>query len=222
MNIFYKGSRNLKQKTKSFKGKNASSRKWLNRHLNDPYVALAKQQAFRSRAAFKLIQINEKFKLLEHAKVIIDIGCAPGGWLQVCRQISPKAIVMGIDITEVMPIEGAQFIQGDIYDDKTIMQIANLTPEKADLIMSDMAAPSSGDQELDHLRNMGLIEQALMLVQHHLREGGNFIAKVLPGREEQNLLKHLREKFGSVKRFKPDASYSDSSEFFIVCLGFKQ
>lgn len=202
--------------------KSISSQKWLKRRLKDPYVALSKQQAYRSRAAFKLIQINEKFKLLEHAKTIIDIGCAPGGWLQVCKQKVQKATIIGIDLTEVAPIEGVTTIVGDIYDDQTINKVSNLLTDKADLILSDMAASSSGGKELDHLRNIGLIEQALILAQQFLKTGGTFVAKVLPGVEEQKLLKQLREQFKSVNRFKPDASYSDSSEFYLACLGFKQ
>lgn len=212
----------IKLNIKKSKGKSASSKKWLRRHLNDPYVALSKQHAYRSRAAFKIIQINEKFKIFNNTTSIVDIGCAPGGWLQVSKHLSPKATIIGIDLMDVTPIEGVNFIKGDIFDEQILSHVANLLPSKADLIMSDMAAPSSGDQELDHLRNMNLTEQALTLAQQCLKKGGNFVIKVLPGREEQILLKKLREEFITVKRFKPDASYSDSSEFYLICLGFKR
>lgn len=210
-----------KLKTKNQKGKSISSQNWLKRRAHDPYITLSKQQEYRSRAAFKLTQINDKFKVLEQAKIIIDIGCAPGGWLQVAKQKLPTSTIIGIDITKIAPIEGIHIITGDIYDDKTLTLIADLLPEKADLIMSDMASPSSGNKELDHLRNIGLIEQTLILTEQYLKKDGNFITKVLSGKEEQSLIQQLKKKFHSVKRFKPEASYSDSSEFYLICLSFK-
>lgn len=214
--------RNKKQTLKTGRGRTVSSSKWLKRHLNDPYVNLAKEKNYRSRAAFKLLQIDEKFKLLRKTASMIDIGCAPGGWLQVAQQhCKPGARIIGIDLQEVQPIHGVALIQGDFYDEETTQQISDLLKGKADLIVSDMAAASCGNHEADHLRNMALAEAAFDFAIPNLRAGGSFIAKVLRGGQETDFLKTLRTYFTLVKSFKPAASYEDSSEFYIVCTGFK-
>jgi 23S rRNA (uridine2552-2'-O)-methyltransferase len=214
--------RNKRQNFRTARGRTVSSTKWLKRHINDPYVNLAKERNYRSRAAFKLIQIDEKFKILRKASSMIDIGCAPGGWLQVARQLcKPDAQIIGVDLQEVQPLPGVTLIKGDFYDDQTTQQISDLLKGKADLIVSDMAAASCGNHEADHLRNMALAEAAFDFAIPNLKTGGCFVAKVLRGGQEGEFLKTLRTYFTLVKSFKPAASYEDSSEFYFVCTGFK-
>lgn len=218
-----KGFRNKKQKLKTAEGRSTSSQKWLSRHLNDQYVALAREKNYRSRAAFKLIHIDEKFKILSKAKVIVDLGCAPGGWLQVASEKAKNAdFIMGIDLQEIPPIPRTIIIQGDIYSDETIaIMNEQLQGRKIDLLLSDMAAAANGDPETDHLRIVSLIEAALDFAYDNLEVGGNFITKYLRGFEEKALLDNLKKRFTKIRQFKPDSSYSDSSEVFMFCEGYK-
>lgn len=216
-------TRAKKVRVKTAKGRKIGSTKWLSRHINDPYVQLAKEKGYRSRAAFKLIEIFEKFPLNRNAKFAVDLGCAPGGWLQVLREKSKTAKIIGVDLQDVEPIDGVSIIKGDIETNETLDELIALCDgKKADLVVSDMAAASSGDPETDHLRLMSLIDMALCFCETNLETRGNFVAKYLRGREEQILLKKLKENFESVKLFKPDASYKDSSEIYLICLNYRK
>jgi 23S rRNA (uridine2552-2'-O)-methyltransferase len=222
MNKLVNKTRNKKQTLKTARGRTVSSAKWLKRHINDPYVNLAKDKNYRSRAAFKLIQIDEKFNILRKTASMVDIGCAPGGWLQVAQQLcKPNARIIGIDLQEVQPVPGVILVKGDFYDEETTKQVSDLLDGKAGLIVSDMAAASCGNHEADHLRNLALAEAAFDFAVMHLKTGGSFIAKVLRGGQEAEFLKTLRGWFSQVKSFKPEASYDSSSEFYVVCTGFK-
>lgn len=217
----FKGYRNKKQQVKTAGGRKMSSIKWLHRHLNDPYVGLAKAKGFRSRAAFKLKDIFEKYPDFKRAKVVIDLGCAPGGWLQVLRETCPKATVIGLDLKEVEPVEGVELIVGDFLEEEVYQELERiLGDKKVDLLLSDMAANSSGDKQIDHFRNVELIEMAIEFASHHLEVGGNMVAKFLRGREEEQLRARLKQSFKAIKLFKPDTSYADSSEVFLIALGF--
>jgi len=222
MTTFKKSTiRRQKIAVKTAKRRTTSSTDWLRRHLNDPYVIMAKDNAYRSRAAFKLLQIDQKFKIFSGAKVVVDIGCAPGGWLQVAREKTRNAKVIGLDLQAVDPIPDVDTFQGDIYDDNLISQILALIPHKIDIVLSDMACSATGNKQLDHLRNISLVEAAMDFAKNNLKPNGVFVAKVLRGGEEVQLMKDLRLFFKTVKQFKPDASYSDSSEIYFVCLGYK-
>lgn len=217
-----KSFRNIKQKVKTAKGRKISSTKWLERHFNDQYVLKAKRNGYRSRAAFKLIEIDYKFSIFKGAKKIIDLGCAPGGWLQVARERvkdSPKLI--GVDLQSMRPIDKCNILTADFTDVNTVDAIIQILDGKADIIMSDMAANSCGEPSVDHLRVVYLVELALEFAYQNLNEGGSFIAKMLKGGEETKLITEIKKRFRSVHYFKPDASYDDSSEIYIVALGFK-
>ncbi len=214
--------RNVKQTLKTAKGRKIASTKWLERHLNDPYVALAKQQGYKSRAAFKLEEIDDKFKILRGAKSIIDLGCAPGGWLQVSKKRAAKdAKVVGIDLLAVDDIAGTEVIQSDFTDFKTHEILMKMLGGKADVILSDMGANSVGEREIDHLRSCNLVEIAFEFVKENLDKNGHFITKLLRGKFEETLLKQFKQRFESVRVFKPKSSYSNSTEIYIVAKGFR-
>lgn len=213
--------RNKKQTIKTARGRSSSSIKWLKRNLNDPYINMAKQYNYRSRSAFKLIQIHEKFNIFNRAHRILDLGCAPGGWLQVAKMLSKdNTKLVGVDIKELDPIAGVITIMGDIYEESTIAKMIEALDGKPDLILSDMAAPASGFHEADHLRNISLTEAAFEFAKEQLVEGGTFIAKILKGGQESEFIKQMKRHFTQVKSFKPDASYNDSSEFYLICIGY--
>ncbi len=217
-----KGFRNKKQQVKTAGGRKMSSVKWLHRHLNDPYVSLAKAKGYRSRAAFKLRDIFAKYSDFKNARVIIDLGCAPGGWLQVLRELCPKGIIIGLDLKEVVPVDGVNLIIGDFLEESVYKKLeAVLEGNKVDLLLSDMAANSSGNKEMDHFRNVELIDMAIDFASSNLEVGGNFVAKFLRGKEEEQLRLRLKKYFKTIKLFKPDTSYSDSSEVFLIALNFK-
>jgi 23S rRNA (uridine2552-2'-O)-methyltransferase len=216
----FKGFRNKKQTVKTAKGRKLSSTNWLNRHLNDEYVIKAHEEGYRSRAAYKLIQIDEKYKLLKSARTIIDLGCAPGGWLQVIQsRAKDDAYIIGIDLQEVKDIAKVTLIKGDFFESEAILA-SHLNGQKCDLIVSDMAANATGNQELNHLKNIALVETAVDFCNLHLKKGGNFVAKILRGKDEAQLIASLRKRFQKVHQFKPDSSYSDSSEIYYICLQF--
>lgn len=219
--IIKKGFRNVKTEVKTAFGRKISSTKWLKRHLNDPFVALAKQEGYRSRAAFKLMEIVKQNTEFKTAQNIIDVGCAPGGWLQVLKQ-NTKAHIYGVDLQTIEDVDGVKFFQGDFQDNKFFDYLSEeLKDLKFDAILSDMAASSSGDRETDHLRSVALVEMVVEFVKTHLAEGGLMLAKLMKGREEQKLVDQLRSMFTSIKRVKPEASYDDSPEFYILCKGYK-
>lgn len=214
--------RALKKNVKTAKGRKISSTRWLARHINDPFVALSKKEQYRSRAAYKIIAIDDKFKIFAKRRCIVDLGAAPGGWSQVSRQRAhADSLVVAIDLKEVAPIEGVTFLQGDFLATETttkLTQLVQTTPP--DLIISDMAANASGDKALDHLRIINLVQAALTFALAHLNTGGHFVAKLLQGGQEKELAAHLRQHFAEVRFFKPEASYADSSEIYIVAKRF--
>ena len=209
------------KRVKTAKGRTASQVRWLERQLNDPYVRQAKAEGYRSRAAYKLIELDEKFGLLKGASRVVDLGIAPGGWTQVVRAKKPKAEVVGIDLLPVEPIEGVTIFQMDFMDDKAPALLAEALGGPPDLVMSDMAANTVGHKQTDHLRTMGLVEAAAWFAVENLSEGGAFVAKVLAGGTDTELLNLLKQHFATVKHAKPPASRKDSSEWYVVAQKFK-
>jgi 23S rRNA (uridine2552-2'-O)-methyltransferase len=206
---------------KTARRRTAQSTRWLERQLNDPYVAAARAQGYRSRAAFKLKELDEQFSLLAGVDRVVDLGAAPGGWCQVVKEKRPKARVVGMDILPVEPLAGVDLFQKDITDDDSEALILATLGGPADLVMSDMAANTVGHKQTDHLRTMGLIEAALDMATRLLRPGGTFVAKVLAGGGDGQLTAALRQHFASVKHVKPPASRKGSSEWYVVAQGFK-
>ncbi|KUR75917.1 RlmE family RNA methyltransferase [Novosphingobium sp. FSW06-99] len=206
---------------KSAKGRTASSNRWLTRQLNDPYVQKARAEGWRSRAAYKLIELDEKFTLLKGARRVVDLGIAPGGWSQVVRLKSPAAKVVGIDLLPTDPIEGVTIFQMDFMDDAAPDALAGALDGAPDLILSDMAANTVGHKQTDHLRTMGLVETAVDFAITQLAPGGAFVGKVFAGGTDTALLALLKRNFTTVKHAKPPASRKDSSEWYVIAQGFK-
>jgi len=209
------------KRVKTAKRRTASSTRWLERQLNDPYVRQAKAEGYRSRAAFKLIELDERFALLKGVKRVIDLGIAPGGWSQVVRQKSPKAAIAGIDLLETEPMEGVEILQMDFMADEAPSALQAALGGPPDLVLSDMAANTVGHKQTDHLRTMGLVEAAAYFAVETLEEGGAFVAKVLAGGTDTDLLALLKRHFTTVKHAKPPASRKDSSEWYVIAQGFK-
>ncbi|MBE6448415.1 MAG: RlmE family RNA methyltransferase [Alphaproteobacteria bacterium] len=217
------GRHQLAVRVKTSKYRKKSSNQWLERQLNDPYVAESKRLGYRSRAAFKLIQLDEKYKFLGKGKTIVDLGCAPGGWTQVAVQRNKgSGQVVGIDILETAPIEGASLICLDFTLPVAPDNLKKLLNGEADIVMSDMAANTTGHQQTDHLRTIGLVEAAYEFAKEVLAEGGIFIAKVFQGGAEASLLNDAKKHFTKVTHFKPDASRSSSPETYLVAQGYKK
>ena len=208
-------------RVRTAKKRTASSTRWLQRQLNDPYVKQAKAEGYRSRAAYKLIELDEKFGLLKGASRIVDLGIAPGGWSQVARKQCPKANVVGIDLLETEPIDGVTIFQMDFMDDEAPRVLEEALGGKADLVMSDMAANTVGHKQTDHLRTMGLVEAAAWFAIENLAPGGTFLAKVLAGGTDKDLLDLLKKHFRTVKHAKPPASRKGSSEWYVIAQGFE-
>ena len=229
-NISGRGQRDLKVKVKSARGKTVSQVKWLQRQLNDPYVKRAQLEGFRGRAAFKILELNEKFNFLLPGSKVVDLGCAPGGWSQVAVELvnalgAKKNVkigsVIGIDLQEMESLPGATFHQIDFMDNDADIKVKNILEGKANVVMSDMAASSSGHKKTDHLRIMALCETAAYFAFDVLETGGTFVAKVLAGGAESDLQILLKQKFTKVHNVKPPSSRSDSSEKFVVAIGFR-
>lgn len=216
-----RSGRNPDKRVKTARGRTASSTRWLERQLNDPYVKQAKADGYRSRAAYKLIELDEKFGLLKGTQRVVDLGITPGGWSQVVRKLSPKAAVVGIDLLETEPIEGVTIFQMDFMDDEAPAALEQALGGPADLVMSDMAANTVGHKQTDHLRTMGLVEAAAWFAVENLAPGGAFVAKVLAGGTDADLLKLLKQHFRTVKHAKPPASRKGSSEWYVIAQGFK-
>jgi 23S rRNA (uridine2552-2'-O)-methyltransferase len=210
-----------KQRVRTARGRKVGSTKWLERQLNDPYVKRAKAEGYRSRAAYKLIELDDRFGLLKGVGRVVDLGVAPGGWTQVVRQRAPKAQVVGIDLLPTDPIEGAELLEMDFMDDSAPERLREALGGEADLILSDMAANTVGHPQTDHLRTMGLVEAGLEFAVEILRPGGAFVAKVLAGGADNNLVAELKRRFTTVKHAKPPASRKGSSEWYVVAQGFK-
>jgi len=225
-----RGERALKVKVKSAKGRKLSSTLWLQRQLNDPYVKRANEEGYRGRAAYKISEIDDKFRFLIPGARVVDLGCAPGGWCQIAvqrvnalgtRKGKKIGTVLGIDLQEVEPIPGADIHVLDFLDEGADDLVKTWLGGRADVVMSDMAASSSGHKNTDHLRIMALCEAAAQLALEVLEPGGTFVAKVLAGGAEADLLTELKKNFDKTTHFKPPASRSDSSEKFIVATGFR-
>ncbi len=214
--------RPLVVRLKTSRGRTTSSQRWLARQLNDPYIQKAKVEGYRSRAAYKLIEIDEKFKVLKAGARIIDLGAAPGGWTQVIlERIGPKGRVVGVDLTPIEPLLGAHFICGDFCDSLMIEQLKTALAGSAQVVLSDMAAPSTGHSSTDHLRIMALAEEAFAFALDILEIGGDFVVKVLRGGTEKELLGLLKKHFEKVTHYKPPASRADSAEMYVVAKGFR-
>jgi len=207
---------------KTAKGRKVSSTRWLERQLNDPYVKKAKAEGYRSRAAYKLIELDQKFGFLKGVKGVVDLGIAPGGWSQVVRRQVPGARIAGIDFLPTIPIDGVEILEMDFMDEDAPEKLrAALGLDAADLVMSDMAANTVGHPQTDHLRTMALVEAGLEFATEVLRPGGTYVAKVLAGGADNHLVAELKRHFTTVKHAKPPASRKDSSEWYVVAQGFK-
>jgi 23S rRNA (uridine2552-2'-O)-methyltransferase len=209
------------KRLKTAKGRKVSSTRWLERQLNDPYVRRAKAENYRSRAAYKLLELDERFGLLKGVKTVVDLGIAPGGWSQIVRRRSPAAKVVGIDLLPTDPIEGVVILHLDFMDEDAPRQLRDALGGPADLVLSDMAANTVGHPQTDHLRTMALVEAGLEFALEILRPGGAYVAKVLAGGTDAQLLTQLKRHFATVKHAKPPASRKDSSEWYVVAQGFK-
>lgn len=206
-------------RVKSARGRSASSTRWLERQLNDPYVRAAKAKGYRSRAAFKLIELDEKFHFLKKGARILDLGAAPGGWSQVAAARGAK--IVATDILEMEPIAGVEFIRADFLDPETPDRLKAALGGPADLVLSDMAAPTTGHRATDHIRTVALLEAALDIASEVLKPGGAFIGKVFQGGATGELLARIKKEFASVKHVKPPASRAESVELYLVAQGFK-
>ena len=219
--LMARSGKDADRRVKTGRGRTASSVRWLERQLNDPYVKQAKAEGYRSRAAFKLIELDERFGLLKGVRRVVDLGIAPGGWSQVVRKRLPSAGVVGIDLLETEPLEGVTILQMDFMADAAPGQLEAALDGPPDLVLSDMAANTVGHKQTDHLRTMGLVEAAAHFAVEVLAEGGAFVAKVLAGGTDAELLALLKKHFRSVKHAKPPASRKGSSEWYVVAQGFK-
>jgi 23S rRNA (uridine2552-2'-O)-methyltransferase len=209
------------RRVRTGRGRTASSVRWLERQLNDPYVRQAKAEGYRSRAAYKLAELDERFGLLKGVKRVVDLGVAPGGWSQVVRKRAPKATVVGIDLLETEPLGGVTLLQMDFMDETAPGLLEAALGGPPDLVLSDMAANTVGHKQTDHLRTMGLVEAAAQFAVDALAEGGAFVAKVLAGGTDAELLALLKRHFRTIKHAKPPASRKGSSEWYVIAQGFK-
>ncbi|MEM9310652.1 MAG: RlmE family RNA methyltransferase [Pseudomonadota bacterium] len=216
-----RSGRNPDRRVKTAKKRTESSTRWLQRQLNDPYVKKAKADGYRSRAAYKLIELDERFELIRGSSRVVDLGIAPGGWSQVVRAKAPKASVVGIDLLPTEPIEGVTIFEMDFMDDAAPAALERALGGAPDLVLSDMAANTVGHKQTDHLRTMALVEAGAWFAVETLEKGGAFVAKVLAGGTDTELLALLKKHFASVKHAKPPASRKGSSEWYVVAQGFK-
>jgi 23S rRNA (uridine2552-2'-O)-methyltransferase len=220
------GTRQLHVKLRQARKHRPSSQRWLERQLNDPYVAAAQREGWRSRAAFKLKELDDKHHFLKAGKRIVDLGAAPGGWSQIAAQrtqsVAGKGQVVAIDISEMEPLPGVELLHLDFMEEGAEDALkARLRGGKADVVLSDMAAPTTGHARTDHLRIMGLAEAAAYFACDVLEPGGTFVSKVLQGGTERELLDLLKRNFQTVRHVKPPASRADSAELYVIALGFR-
>jgi len=220
-----RGSRALKVRVRSGKGRTLASKLWLERQLNDPYVARAKREGMRSRAAFKLAEIDDRFHLFKPGSKVVDLGAAPGGWSQVAAQrtlaADGRGKVVAIDLLDMPPLPGVAFLNLDFLDPAAPERLEALLSGPADVVMPDMAANATGHRKTDHLRIMALAEAAAMFAREVLEPGGSFLCKVLQGGTEGALLADLKRDFATVKHVKPAASRPDSAELYVLATGFR-
>jgi len=216
-----RGGGTSRVRVRTSRGRTAQSNRWLERQLNDPYVKRAKAEGYRSRAAYKLIELDEKFSFLNGVKRVVDLGLAPGGWSQVVRRRVPKAGIVGIDLLPVDPIDGVTILQMDFLSDAAPERLKEELGGEADLVMSDMAANTVGHPQTDALRTAALVEAAHMFACEVLRPGGTFVSKVFAGGGDSALVAEMKRNFAVVKHAKPPASRKGSVEWFVVASGFK-
>ncbi|MGB3277687.1 MAG: RlmE family RNA methyltransferase [Pseudorhodobacter sp.] len=225
-----RGQRDLRVRVKTAKGRKLSSTLWLERQLNDPYVQRARKEGFRGRAAYKIAELDEKYGFLVPGARVVDLGCAPGGWCQIAVERvnalgqntkKPVGTVLGVDLQAIEPIPGAQIHQLDFLSEEADALVKGWLGGNADVVMSDMAAASSGHKGTDHLRIIALVEAALDFAFDVLDEGGTFVAKVLAGGAEIGMQNQLKKNFKKVANVKPPASRADSSEKFVIAMGFR-
>ena len=209
------------ERLKTAKKRTASSARWLTRQLNDPYVKKARDEGYRSRAAYKLAELDDRFALLKGAKAVIDLGIAPGGWAQIVARRAPAAAIVGIDLLPVDPLPNVTLFQMDFMADEAPAVLTEALGRAPDLVLSDMAANTVGHKQTDHLRTMGLVEAAADFAIQALAPGGGFVAKVLAGGTDPVLLALLKRHFATVKHAKPPASRKGSSEWYVIAQGFK-
>lgn len=211
----------IKQRVKTARGRSAASTRWLERQLNDPYVRKAKAEGYRSRAAYKLIELDERFNLLNGVRHVVDLGAAPGGWCQVVVKKRPKAKIAAIDLLDMDELPNTTILKMDFLADEAPQALIDALGAKAELVLSDMAANTVGHQQTDHLRTMALVEAGLDFATQILADGGTYVAKVLAGGADKDLVAALKRNFRSVKHAKPPASRKDSSEWYVIAQGFK-
>jgi len=225
-----RGNRSLSVRVKTARGRKLSSTRWLQRQLNDPYVLRAKKDGYRGRAAYKILEIDDRFRFLVPGARVVDLGCAPGGWCQVAVQRinvlgeksgKARGTILGVDLQEVEPIAGAELMQLDFLDEGADEAVKARLGGQADVVMSDMAASASGHRQTDHMKIMALAEAAAHFAFDVLALGGTFVSKVLQGGTEGDLLALLKQRFTKVQHFKPPASRKDSAEMFVVATGFR-
>ena len=214
------GRRMTERKVIARNARTESSKRWIERQLQDPYVRKAKEAGYRSRAAYKLLEIDEEAHILKRGQRVVDLGCAPGGWIQVAL-LKGAAEVVGIDLLPVESIDGATIFVGDVNEPADVRRVLDSLSGPPDLVLSDMAANTTGHKQTDHLKIMALAEAALAFAREVLQPGGTFICKVLRGGAENELLRQLKHDFRHVNHFKPEASRDDSAELFLVALGFR-
>lgn len=214
--------RGMATRLRTAEGRSTASQRWLTRQLNDPYVRAAKERGFRSRAAFKLLEMEERLHLLKPGMRVVDLGAAPGGWTQVAVQaVGPRGQVVGIDLLPMDPVAGATVLQGDFTEQEAEDRVVAAMGGRADAVLSDMAPNTTGHQATDHLRIMGLAEIALDFARRVLAPGGAFVAKVFQGGTEKEMLATLKRDFAVVRHLKPPASRKDSAELYVVATGFR-
>jgi len=215
------GGQGPRKRVRTAKGRKVSSTRWLERQLNDPYVRRARAEGYRSRAAYKLLELDERFGLLKGVKAVVDLGIAPGGWSQVVKRRSAKTAVVGIDLLPTDPIDGVTILEMDFMDEAAPDRLKTELGCQADLVLSDMAANTVGHPQTDHLRTMALVEAGMLFATEVLRPGGAYVAKVLAGGADNQLVAEMKRHFTAVKHAKPPASRKDSSEWYVVAQGFK-
>lgn len=214
--------RKLKVMVKTARGRTVGQVKWLQRQLNDPYVAAARTQGYRSRAAFKLMEMDDRYKLIPKGGRIVDLGAAPGGWTQVAvERAGPKGSVVGLDISPMDAVPGAEILHLDFLAEDAPERLKAIMGGEADAVISDMAAPATGHRQTDHMKIMALCEAALAFAQEVLKPGGAFVCKVQRGGTEGQLLQAMKRDFRTVAHVKPPASRADSAEMYVVALGFR-
>jgi 23S rRNA (uridine2552-2'-O)-methyltransferase len=213
---------NNDRRVRNTRGRTVSSLRWLERQINDPYVAAAKAKGYRSRAAFKLKELDQRFKLLKRGGRVLDLGAAPGGWSQVARErVGEEGVIVAADILEMEPITGVTVLQLDMLDEDAPDRVKAALGGTADVVLTDMAAPTTGHRNTDHVRTLALFEIAFELAVEVLKPGGAFVGKVFQGGATNDILAKVKKRFSDVKHVKPPASRAESVELYLVAMGFK-